>query len=273
MAWPQGIIPALHRPQNYGHTFFGKVLTGEDKNHIRQDTNTSTSEMAVEEYSDSDIVCFTSINTDTDGWRGKSRYDASLHSARELEKAAVTDHFLLVTHGMFTADSLKKNTGQRIFCSYLWSVYQQVIWEEDCTSSIDISVLNLCPVDIHRQPVIAVIFCNHYAVQSCVSDVTVFGIIPKAHEKYSRAVLSAAELCQLSFQAGGVLFSFSQNLSLTHKHVGWEVILEVCNQTSTPNWGYVQHYLISQGFGYLLALKIKISQSPWNHSTVLHYQD
>lgn len=157
----------------------------------------------------------------------------------------VTDHFLLVTHGMFTEESFKKNTGQRLFCSYLWSVYQQVIWEEDCKSSIAFSVLNLCPVDIHRQPVIAVIFCNHYAVQSCLSDVTVFGIIPKAHEKYSRAVLSAAELCQLSFQAGGALFSFSQNLSQTHTHVGWKVFLEVRNPTSNPNWGYVQCYLIT----------------------------
>lgn len=189
----------------------------------------------MEEYSGSDVF-FTSTDVDTDGWRGKSRYDASLQSARELEKAVVTDHFLLVTHGMFTAESFKKNTGQRIFCSYLWSVYQQVIWEEDCKSSIAIAVLNLCPVDIHRQPVIEVIVCNRYAVQSCVSDVTVFGIIPKAHEKYSRAVLSAAELCQLSFRAGGVLFSFSQDLSQTHTHVGCKVFLEVCNSTSFPNW-------------------------------------
>lgn len=147
----------------------------------------------------------------------------------------VTDHFLLVTHGMFIAESFKKHTGQRIFCSYLWSVYQQVIWEEGCKSSIAISVLNLCPVDIHRQPVIAVIFCNHYAVQSCLSDVTVFGIIPKAHEKYSRAVLSAAELCQLSFQAGGVLFFFFTELipdshTLAAQYF-WRSVTQLSSQT------------------------------------------
>lgn len=79
---------------------------------------------------------------------------------------------------------------------------------------------------------IAVILFNHCTVQSCVNDVTVFGIIPKSHEKYSRAAVSAAELCQLSFQAGRIIFSFSQDLSQNHRHVDCrKVSLEVSNPT------------------------------------------
>lgn len=79
---------------------------------------------------------------------------------------------------------------------------------------------------------IAVILCNHCTVQSCVNDVTVFGIIPKSHEKYSWAVVSAAELCQLSFQAGRIIFSFSQDLPQNHRHVDCKVCLEVSNPAS-----------------------------------------
>lgn len=53
---------------------------------------------------------------------------------------------------------------------------------------------------------IAEILCNHFIIQSCVNDVTVFGIIPKSHEKYSWAVLSTVDLCQHSFQAGRSFF-------------------------------------------------------------------
>lgn len=53
---------------------------------------------------------------------------------------------------------------------------------------------------------IAEILCNHCTIQSRVNDVTVFGIIPKSHEKYSWAVLSTVELCQISFQAGRIFF-------------------------------------------------------------------
>lgn len=53
---------------------------------------------------------------------------------------------------------------------------------------------------------IAEILCNHCTIQSCVNDVTVFGIHPKSHEKYSWAVVSTVELYQLSFQAGRNFF-------------------------------------------------------------------
>ena len=79
---------------------------------------------------------------------------------------------------------------------------------------------------------IAVILCSHCTVQSCVNDVTVFGIIPKSHEKYSWAVVSAAELCQLSLQAGSFIFSFSQDLSQNHRHVDQKVSLDVSNPAS-----------------------------------------
>lgn len=86
-------------------------------------------------------------------------------------------------------------------------MYQQVAWDEDCRGFIDISYLNLCPYRyLPTAKMIAVIFCTHCAVQSCVNYVTVFGIIPKAHEKYSWPVLSEAKLCQLSFHAGRIFF-------------------------------------------------------------------
>lgn len=70
---------------------------------------------------------------------------------REPGKSVETDHFFLVTHGPLAAEPFLNLTIQRCFL-FLWSTYPQITWDEDCGGIIDISVINLCHIDIYQQP-------------------------------------------------------------------------------------------------------------------------
>lgn len=70
---------------------------------------------------------------------------------REPGKSVVTDHFLLVTHRPLAAEPFKKLTVQRCFL-FLWSTQPQITWDENSGGIIDSSVINLCHIDIYRQP-------------------------------------------------------------------------------------------------------------------------
>lgn len=107
---------------------------------------------------------------------------------------------------------------------------------------------------------IAEILRNHCTIRSCVNDVTVFGINPKSHEKYSWTVLSTVELCQLSFQAGRNFF-FIRLITESYAHQP----LGVSNPT---------FHSALQGEPGLCVFESQeeISLSLWTHSLVLQSQ-